>query len=637
MTPRQPGGAISPSYDAADPLGDGDGPWARFDDLRAGTALLCPAPYHVLTAETPAEVAPVLAEVDRATRQGCWAFGFVAYEAASGLDERLVTHPPAAGLPLVWFGLCAEPVQVPVIAPAAPGGRDYRAERWSPSWEPADHRRDVDRVREHIAAGDTYQCNLTVRLNSRISGDLGRLYADLALRQRGSHAAYLDLGRFVVASASPELFFEWSRDRLTMRPMKGTASRGRDLTEDRMQGDQLRSSAKERAENIMIVDLMRNDVARIAKVGSVSVASLCSIERYETVLQLTSEVTAEPRPEVGLLDVFRALFPCGSITGAPKVRTMELIRELEDSPRGVYCGAIGLVAPPGAPVRARFNVAIRTVVVDRSTGRAGYGTGGGITWGSEPAAEHAELLVKSSILDSRYEDFQLLETMAYRRATGIGNRVRHLERIAASAEYFGFAFDVTTAERDLALAVASVDTAMVRLRLDRSGAIAVDLAPLPARPDRPLTLAVDVVPVDSAERWLYHKTTLRDPYTARRRRHPDADDVVMCNERGELTESTTANLAIHLDGRWWTPPLSSGCLPGVERGLLLDRGVLRERVLRPAALYRADAVAVVSSLRGWRRAVGPGSKPGDRDLRTTHSVSATPSDVRHPVVRSGSA
>lgn len=604
---RTPGdaapGAALPARGGIGPHGDVAGPWARFDDLRAGTALLCPPPSRVLIAATPADVAPVLAEVDRATRRGWWAFGYVAYEAASGLDERLVTHAPGAGPPLVWFGLCAEPTRVPVVAPPAHGGRDYRAESWRPGWLPADHHRDVDRVREHIAAGETYQCNLTVRMHSRISGRLGHLYADLALGQRGSYAAYLDLGRFVVASASPELFFEWSGDRLTMRPMKGTATRGRHLTEDRVTADQLRNSAKERAENVMIVDLMRNDVARIAQVGSVTVTSLCSIERFETVLQLTSEVTAAPRPEVGLVDVFRALFPSGSVTGAPKGRTMELIRELEDTPRGVYCGAIGLVAPPEAPVRARFSVAIRTVVVDRSTGRATYGTGGGITWGSDPAAEHEELWAKAAVLDSRYEDFQLLETMAYRRATGLRNRLRHLERMAASAEYFGFPFDATRVDRELGFAVASVDTALIRLRLDRSGAVAVEAAPLPPRLDRPLILAVDVDLVDSTQPWLYHKTSLRSPYATRMRRHPDADDVVMRNERGELTETTTANLAVHLDGRWWTPPLSSGCLPGVERGRLLDSGVLRERTVLPADLPRAEALAVVSSVCGRRPAI----------------------------------
>lgn len=604
MSSNEAAEAAPPPCGAAEEPADLGEPWARFDDLRTDVALLCPPPHRVLTAVRPADVAPVLAEVDRATRQGCWAFGYIAYEAAPGLDERLVTHDPTNdGPPLVWFGLCAEPLAVPVVAAPLHRDRDYRAARWRPGWVPADYRKKVGRVREHIAAGETYQCNLTVRMHSRIAGELNRLYADLALEQRGSYAAYLDLGRFVVASASPELFFEWSGDKLTMRPMKGTAPRGRYLAEDRAKGEELWGSVKERAENIMIVDLMRNDVSQIAQVGSVSVERLCSLERYETVLQLTSEVTAKLRAGVDLVDVFRALFPCGSVTGAPKERTLQLIRELEDSPRGVYCGAIGLVGPPGAPVRARFNVAIRTVVVDRETGRAIYGTGGGITWGSDPAAEHAELLVKSSILGRRHEDFTLLETMAHHRVTGIRNRVRHLRRMAHSAEYFGFPFDVAQAEYELEAAVASLDTALVRLRLDRCGSITIEPASLPAQLDRPVTLALDVDPVDSTQRWLYHKTSRRVPYTTRKRRHPDADDVVMINEHGQLTETTIASLAVHMDGSWWTPPVSSGCLPGVERGRLLETGVLGERVLLPADLYRAEALAVISSVRGWHPAV----------------------------------
>jgi para-aminobenzoate synthetase/4-amino-4-deoxychorismate lyase len=564
---------------------------------------MCPSPHRVLTAVTPAEVVPVLSEVDRATRLGWWAYGYLAYEAAPGLDASLATHPAADGPPLAWFGLCGAPVRVPSVAASAGTGGTFHADRWCPVWERATYLRNVDRIRERIAAGETYQCNYTVRLHSRVTGELSRCYAELALAQRGSYAAYLDLGRFVVASASPELFFEWAGERLTMRPMKGTAARGRNLAEDRLAGDRLRNSDKERAENIMIVDLMRNDVSRIARVGSVSVPTLCAVERYESVLQLTSEVTATLQPGVSLLDVFRALFPCGSVTGAPKARTMELIRELEDTPRGVYCGAVGLVGPPDTRVRARFNVAIRTVVADRATGRAVYGTGGGITWGSKPGAEHEELLVKSAILHRRHEDFDLLETMAQHAGTGIRNRGRHLERMAQSAEYFGFPFDPTRAEAELKAAVDPDGSALLRLRLPRSGALAVEVEPLPSSLGRPVVLAVDSRPVDSADRWLYHKTSRRTPYIASRKRHPGADDVVMLNERGEVTETTIASLAVRRSGYWWTPPVSSGCLPGVERRRLLELGVLRERVLLPTDLYVAEELAVVSSLRGWRQAV----------------------------------
>ena len=374
----------------------GAGPaWARFDDLTAGTALRCPPPRRVLAAHRPEEVVPVLAEVERATAAGEWAFGHLSYEAAAGLDPGLVVRDPEPdGVPLVWFGLGDPPVATPPVG--VPGGAPARS--WRPDWSDGEHAAAVAVVRDHIAAGETYQCNLTDRLRAEDVGDPEALYADLVLAQRGAANAYLDLGRHVIASASPELFFEWSGDLLRTRPMKGTAPRGSTAAADRAAAAALRASAKEQAENLMIVDLLRNDLGRVARPGTVAVPALFSLERYPTVWQLTSEVTARTRADVGLVDVLRALFPCGSVTGAPKARTMRLIRDLEPTPRGVYCGAIGLVAPPGQQFRARFGVAIRTVVVDRATGRAVYGVGGGITWDSDPAAERAELRAKAAVL-----------------------------------------------------------------------------------------------------------------------------------------------------------------------------------------------------------------------------------------------
>ncbi|WP_232807140.1 chorismate-binding protein [Geodermatophilus chilensis] len=566
----------------------------------------------MLVAERPDQVVDVLAEVERATDAGQWAFGYVAYEAAAGLDPGLAVHPPAAdGTPLAWFGLCDEPVPVP---PLDAGPEPPWAAEWEPTWTPAEHASGVARVRERIAAGDTYQCNLTVRMAGRVSGDPFGLYRALALGQRGSHNAYLDLGRFVVASASPELFFEWRGDRVLLRPMKGTSRRGRYLREDAALAHRLSASAKERAENLMIVDLVRNDVARVARVGSVDVPALFTVERYGTVLQLTSDVTAQLRPGTGLVDLFRALFPSGSVTGAPKASSMALLRGLEPTPRGVYCGAIGLVGPPDAPVRARFGVAIRTAVVDTASGTAVYGTGGGITWDSEAAAEHAEVLAKAAVLSWHPEEFELLETMRYEPDGGLRNEDGHLRRLADSAEHLGFALDRPTVVRHLRTRLAGCGPARVRLRLRRDGATAVDVEPLPAPAPGPVRLAIDGEPVDSGDLRLHHKTSRREPYDRRRRRRPDVDDVVLVNERGEVTEVTTANLAVRLDGRWWTPPQESGCLPGVERARLLGLGMLRERVVPVADLVRAEEVAVLSSLRGWRSAtlVHDATAPADR-------------------------
>jgi para-aminobenzoate synthetase/4-amino-4-deoxychorismate lyase len=314
-------------------------------------------------------------------------------------------------------------------------------------------------------------------------------------------------------------------------------------------------------------------------------------------------VTARLLPDVGLVEIMRAVFPCGSVTGAPKARTMALIADLEQNRRGVYCGAIGVVAPPSAAFRARFSVAIRTAVVDRETGEAVYGVGGGITWDSSPIAEYEEMVAKSAILHSKPQDFQLLETMAYRPPEGIANREGHLRRLAASAQYFGFHLEIdeviSTLNQELH---AARETSRVRLTVDRQGRISIQLSPMPQRRDAPVRLAIDSEPVHSSDVWLYHKTTRRTPYETRAARHREWDDVIIINERGELTETTIANLAVQIEGRWWTPPLGSGCLPGVERDRLLSEGLLTERVIRLNELGSVHAWALVSSLRGWRAA-----------------------------------
>lgn len=370
-------------------------PWARFDDLRAGSSLLLRADRGVLRADRLDEVEAVLRAVQAAADEGRWAFGFVAYEAAPALDPALATHTGLDGFPLAWFGVADEPVVVPPIPPAE--GVGYTAGPWTCAWSRERHAAAVEAVLARIADGDTYQVNLTTRLTGPVAGDAAALYADLAAAQGGAHHAFLDTGRFAVAGASPELFFSWGGGEVTMRPMKGTAPRASTAGEDRRLADELATSPKERAENVMIVDLVRNDLARIAT-GSPRVTALCEVETYPTVHQLVSEVTARARDDVGLVDVFRALFPCGSVTGAPKPSTMAIIRELEDGPRGVYCGALGLVAPAGSGMPTRFGVPIRTLVVDRERGTGTYGAGGGITWGSRAGAEYDELLVKARVL-----------------------------------------------------------------------------------------------------------------------------------------------------------------------------------------------------------------------------------------------
>jgi para-aminobenzoate synthetase/4-amino-4-deoxychorismate lyase len=475
---------------------------------------------------------------------------------------------------------------------------------WRPSVDRAAYDDAIARIRELIVAGETYQVNHTLRLRARIAGEARGFYRDLALAQRGAFAAFLDTGRHRVLSASPELFFRLDGRRVTTRPMKGTAPRGRWLAEDERSAAALVASAKDRAENAMIVDLLRNDLGRIAVPGSVEVARMFEAERYETVWQLTSTVEAELDPATPISSVFRALFPSGSVTGAPKVRTMRIIRDLEDSPRGVYCGAIGLLAPPDAgEPRAVFNVAIRTVTLDAATGTAEYGVGGGITFDSSAEGEHAEVVAKAQVLTAARPSFELYETLRHDPDDGFRHLSEHRERIEASARFFGFRFDPEAAVTMLKRAVADRDSpARVRLVLSRDGAVEVEVADLPDGPERPIRVALDDDPVDPGDVWLFHKTSRRAPYDRRRDRRPDVDDVILVNGREEVTESTIANLAARIGGRWVTPPLEAGLLPGSYRMALLRDGTLVERQITTGELRAAEEIALLSSVRGWRPA-----------------------------------
>ncbi|MDD9206788.1 aminodeoxychorismate synthase component I [Georgenia sp. 10Sc9-8] len=575
---------------------------ARFDDLRTGRALQFRSLEGEIVARTHEEVLPALAEVERATAEGRWAFGFVAYEAAAGLDHAFPRRQSQPGLPLVWFGLADRPDDEPTGWTDLPHSSD--AGSWTPEWTEEEYAGRLAAVRRAIADGETYQCNLTTRMTAGAPGDPAGLYHALATNQRGTDNAYLDTGRFVVASASPECFLDWTGSTLTSVPMKGTAPRGLTADDDDASRRRLLASGKDRAENVMIVDLVRNDLARVAEPGTVEVTDLLRCERYSTVWQLTSTVSGRVGPETTLPDVFRAMFPAGSVTGAPKARTMELIDRLEPTPRGVYCGAVGYVAPPGPATRARFNVAIRTVVVDRTDGTATYGVGGGVTWDSTAAGEYQEILAKTRVLVAPPEpDFALIETFRI-GAAGPAHLAEHLHRMAASAEYFAFRFDRADIAAQVRHAAQGVERdCLARVRLTRDGGVSVSTRDQGPDAAGPVLLALDTEPIDPSSRFMYHKTTVRHVYEQARRRHPEADDVLLVSLHGRVTETTVANLAAHIDGVWVTPPVRDGCLPGVGRGLLLDQGVLTERSLTVADVLEADGLALVSSARGWRPAL----------------------------------
>jgi para-aminobenzoate synthetase/4-amino-4-deoxychorismate lyase len=583
---------------------------ARFDDLTgAAPSFRLAEPVGVLEATRTSEVVPTLEAAEAAAGRGLWVAGFVSYEAAPGLDPDLAVHQrdpddPFGALPLAWFAMFerAEETELPLprdggVPAAAPG-------TWLPTTTREEHRAAVERIRELIAVGETYQVNHTMRLRSRIEGDARGLYRDLCYAQRAPFGAFLDLGRYRILSASPELFFELRGGAITSRPMKGTAPRGRWPAEDRAAAERLLASAKERAENAMIVDLLRNDLGRISRTGTVSWEDVFRVERYETVWQLTTTVSSTLAEEVGLAGVFRGLFPSGSVTGGPKVRTMQIIRQLEGGPRGVYCGAVGYLAPAGSDrPDARFNVAIRTVTLDANSATAEYGVGGGITWDSEAGDEFEETVAKARVLTARRPSFELLETMRWNPDEGVRHLDRHLARLGDSAEYFGRSLDLDDVREAIEKVVASAPPVPCRVRLavDRKGTARVACTPLTEDPVV-RRVAIDDVPQDPRDVFLFHKTSRRDRYEEARRRHPDADDVLLVNDRGEITESTIANVAARIGGRWVTPPLDAGLLPGIGRAVAIEERRIEERTITVDQARAADEVALVSDTRGWRRA-----------------------------------
>jgi para-aminobenzoate synthetase/4-amino-4-deoxychorismate lyase len=468
---------------------------------------------------------------------------------------------------------------------------------WQPSITPDEYRAGFERIRGLIRAGDTYQVNYSYRLRAPFHDDPWEIFLRLAAAQHPTIGAFVPAGDWTVCSASPELFFRLEGDRIESRPMKGTAPRGLTLDEDLERAEALRASEKDRAENVMIVDMVRNDLGRVAQTGTVRVTRLFDIEKYPTLWQMTSTVEARTRATPSR--ILQALFPAASITGAPKPRTMEIIAEVESTPRRLYTGAIGFIAPDG---RAQFNVAIRTLLVEPRRGTAEYGVGGGVVWDSRPDLEQIECRTKARILEEPPPpDFRLLETLRWTPAEGFFLLDRHLRRLARSAAYFDFALDAATVRQQLEQAASRLPPQphRVRLLLDRHGAAAIESAPLTVEPDAaPGSVALAQSPVEASNVFLYHKTTNRRVYEEAVAGRPGMPDVILYNGAGEITESTIANVVVEVGGVLCTPPVRCGLLAGTLRELLLERGEIRERAITIPELLRSPRVLLANSVRG---------------------------------------
>ena len=577
-------------------------PFVLLDDAResgAADALLFERPRATFVAHRPEEVAGVLEAAEAARREGGELAGYIAYEAGMALEPRL--EPLAAARtggagPLVWLGLFDEPTHI--MAGEMPDWLGKRAEGGGsvgplePQISPGGYEAAFAQLQEAIRAGDIYQANLTFPLAGGFTGDPLGLYAALRPAAQAGYGGVVFDGSHWLLSLSPELFVSLKGVEAKAKPMKGTRPRSADPAQDKALAQELAESVKDKAENLMIVDLMRNDLARVAEAGSVRVDDPFAIETYPTVHQMVSVVRARLNEGASAVDLVRALFPCGSITGAPKIRAMELIDAVERDPRGPYCGAIGRI---GADGDAAFNVAIRTLrltEIENARGKAVLGVGGAIVADSEARTEWREALLKGafarvSSFDHRAAQFDLIETMRFTPDEGIAFLEAHLARMKASAAELGFSFDRHAARNQLhALCFVHEKPGRIRLLAARSGAISLEVQDMPAPWAEPVQCVVLPLPVDPGDWRLRHKTSDRGFYEdaqAVARQH-GATEALFLREDGLLTEGCVTNIFVERDGVLLTPRASLGLLPGVLRQSLIDEGRAREAELTIADL-----------------------------------------------------
>jgi para-aminobenzoate synthetase/4-amino-4-deoxychorismate lyase len=461
---------------------------------------------------------------------------------------------------------------------------------WQASTTRESYNTAIQKVKDYIALGRTYQVNYTMRLNSEFKGDEWNFFLNIA-RTQNKYAAYIDTGRYVICSTSPELFFKLDGEKIYSQPMKGTVKRGHTTTEDTEQAQWLHNSIKNRAENVMIVDMIRNDIGRIAEIGSVHVPELFKVEKYPTLFQMTSTVQAKTKASMD--EIFSALFPCASITGAPKVSTMNIIAELETTPRRIYTGSIGYLAPNR---KTQFNVAIRTAIIDRESNQAEYGVGGGIVWDSTSADEHSEALLKARVLTERTNKFSLLETILWTPQGGYFLLEKHIERMRDSADYFGFSFSRENIKQHLEKLSAEFSSPRrIRILLNRISEINIETKEFQIQ-ESPFKVYLSEQPIYSGEIFLYHKTTNRNIYPSLVH---GMDDVLLYDENDELTEFTIGNLVVEMNGELFTPPVSCGLLAGTFRAHLLETQQIKERIIRKNELPRCSKIFLINSVRKW--------------------------------------
>jgi para-aminobenzoate synthetase / 4-amino-4-deoxychorismate lyase len=587
------------------------GDFAILDNNKKGSSnrsYLFAKPLKYCTARTPDEIEAKLAEVEACTGAGYHAAGYFSYELGYALNRRLLERlPPDRDLPLFCVGIYQHRIEVEDEQLDA---ALQRLAEWKTShivdcrlnMTQAQYLAQLERVQRHIFDGDTYQVNFTLKYKFRHAGSPIALYAELRKRQKVEYGAFLSFPDATILSRSPELFVEKKGDRISTKPMKGTCKRGATPEQDRINFEFLSSDEKTRAENVMIVDLLRNDFSRISHRGSVKTTNLFEVQTYETLHQMVSTVSASVDERLPLVTLLKEIFPCGSITGAPKIRTMEIIRELESEPRGVYTGAIGFISPDNA---LSLNVPIRTLVL-WPDGRGEMGVGSGIVYDSSPIAEYEECQLKGKFFTEGFAEFSLIECLLH--DGGYRYLERHLARLRNSAEELAFALDADRLRADLLDREARMPPgpAKVRITLEKNGEYRIEHIPVAKATGEAGKIIVSTDYTPSSRDWLLrHKTSARDFYRREYDKYHAAGyhDVIFVNELGQVTEGSYNNLFIRNDDVWYTPPVSCGLIPGIQRQNLLNSGDIdaREKVLTIRDLHDADEIYLVNAIRGVRK------------------------------------
>lgn len=557
-------------------------------DFRAlGERYTFTQPIKELKTRDLSEVADLLAQVESYQEQGYYVVGYVSYEAAPAFEKKLAVHKlPLLGEYLLYFTVHDRVETSPI--PLTYEEVDLPS-KWREQTSAEDYEKAISQIHHHLRQGDTYQVNYTVQLKQDLSVNPFAIYNRMVVEQEAGYNAYVEHDEMAVISMSPELFFEQNDRELTTRPMKGTTQRGVTDQEDLAQASWLEQDPKNRSENMMIVDLLRNDMNRISEVGSEHVERLCQVEQYSTVWQMTSTIKSQLRPDVDLVEIFRSLFPCGSITGAPKIATMEIIKDLEPQPRGVYCGTIGLLLPNG---RRIFNVAIRTIQLHQ--GKAIYGVGGGITWDSTWESEYREVHQKAAILYRKQARFQLITTGRISQKSLLFED-QHLERLTKASRYFSFPFDPEELRQKIEEECQACDSHQdyrLRIILSKSGEMELSRQILTPLSPSFCKAKLCLQEADLNQSFTYFKTTHRPHLNL------DKQEIIYHNAAGELLETSIGNLVLKIAGKLYTPPTSLGILPGIYRQHLLETGQVEEKVLTVPDLNQAEAVYGCNAVRG---------------------------------------